>query len=922
MDRVCHRITLDINDNNSQIALPIRETDTGRAIYVSLTEDGIPVNLAACFATCSGKLENGLNKLTAVCLTDFVNNRFEIIIPDGMSHNKGMWVCSLDVYNAQNEGHIGTPRFNVVVDERIFGLTDEEAGEAGYTTDLVNMVGQAASNLSLVAQNAASAAVNANSAAQDVKDKLEELNTKETAIFNQISANANAHLEGIKSDLDDAAKDYRDELGGMVEGFAGWIGTLDEWDGDEKTRQKNEEIRIANEKDRIAADKARQKWVAPVIEKTIENWLDETVSDGGLSSIDFNRLTPQMFAAECGLDIAQVGDGTTDNSGVIQAMFDRATEGAKIFFPAGTYIVHPFASLGYRKGDTEGHPSQTAWSKSKYGYGIGLFSKSNITIEFEKGAIIKSALTYKDDNGVVQFKEHVIDDDFNDVDEISATFYLHTGTEFGGDLVNSGLFKIRESHNIKIIGGEFMGDIPEFELDVTGHPKGFNEVVLHRNTSGVLIDKSTDIAVSGVNSHNFRGGSLHVGGNSSNITVRDSEFSRSYYHAIVNEGASNVRYINVKAYWAFTGEPTSRYKRSKDGEVWSSWGRTHRPGNFGTSADIEGTSSDTPNKDILIEGCEFGYAETNALNIIYGENITVRNCVIKDKPLGVQESCVDVHISNNELIESQFYISKDNVNSIVFDGNHLKNSNIRYTSSGRSYHQSNIIIRNNYIIQEDDIGFAYARECACIDISLKNNSSVDVTNNTIIINDGRYRFVDVGSDSDDSHISVSHNHFVGGSNIKPLKDMYYVLFKFSSANVEFLHNKIDVYGAENLVLNSDGTTISRLWVMYLVSTKTTTTEQIKIAYNDFKILTPSLKQAQYIFTTGTTSIERDDFCKFYNNTMYSTGSSVAYAYKLFNTYGFKIFNNILDNYINTSSALYEKSDKLVAINNIVNGVLQ
>lgn len=699
----------------------------------------------------------------------------------------------------------------------------------------------------------------------------------------------------------------------VINGFRGtekeWLDSLEGVDGKDGN-------------DYILTDKDKHDIANNFSKDYMEEWLNEhpeattTVQDGSLTPAKFKGcLTPQMFYE----------DGDIDDSDAIQRMFNAATDGTKIVFPRGTYKVHPFASLGYRIGDIEGSPSKPAWSKSKYAYGVMLDFKENIVIEFEEGATIESALTYKDSNGVVQFKEHIIGDDFNNIDEILDTFYLHTGAECNGDLVVSTLFKINQCHNIKIIGGEFRGDIPIVELDATtGHPKDINEY-LHRNTTGVGINDCSEIVIDGTHSYRFRGGTLHIGGGSVNVIVKNSEFSQSYYHAIVNEGASDVRYINVKAMWADTGLAGKRYSRSKrsDGGGWQPWAEVERTGGFGTSIDIEGISDGVRDKNILVDGCEFGYAETNALNIIKAENVIVRNSIIKDKPLCVQESCFDISITNNKLIGSQFFISKDNVSSINFDGNYVKNGNIRYVSSERSGKQAdNIYIRNNHIVQEDDVKGAYTRKYACISLALKTNSSVDVSGNTVVINDGSYKFIDISSTNDNSRASVSHNHFIGGSNIKPLKDMYYILFEINRANVDFTHNKIEVYGGTELTLNFDSITISRLWAMYLTGSNGSTNGRVKIAYNDFKLLTPSIQQAQYIFTSGTSSVERDDFCEFYNNTMYSTGLATANAFKLYPTYGFKVFNNILDNYINTTSALYEKADKLVAINNIVNGVLQ
>lgn len=791
------RITLDINDSNSQISLPIRRADINRTIYVSLTEEGCPVNLADCFATCSAKLENGSDKLTATCSTNLANNNFELIIPPGMSQNKGMWECSLDVYNSQNEGHIGTPRFNVVVDDRIFNLTDEEAGEAGYTTDLLDAVAGAAANATLAANNAAKCALNAQVAINNVDTKLQG-----------IEAEVNERFDTVEENIRKEANEQISDLQHIAEGFAGWIGIFNEWDGDEETRQNNESIRIANEKERIAADNERRKWVAPVIEKTIENWLDETVSDGGLSSIDFNRVTPQMFGA--------VGDGVADDSQAFWDMIHNSPDGTRFVIPKGEYIIDTHKKNG-----------------STYIYKDGYFrtpmvikGRNDLTFEFEPGAIIRSKIQAPEEDG-------------------KASAIICIGAKNGVP-----------SKNIRIIGGEFIGEFCS-RLDATGVPEHY----------GILIEKSSDIHIENVVCREFLAACITVG-SSSNVTVKNTIAHTSRYHGMVIENSSNVVVDNCSSWgaygnsWCCSLDIEGLYGETAEDETSFNKDIHIINSRFGAS---EGPSISV-NKSIgvILRGCEIGVGNNTAFNLLgIVKNVAIDSCKIigkilatvtntnKGEPLGLR--CKNIVFSNCEmnnvmvsLIATQTISGEGLLPTdfqMCFQNNRFKTSNTPYNSvlnfkisqgkadilfkgnvfetetkdvsvllcdNGQN-HEADIKFDSNALIWGRELpidGFASNQYAWSID-----GSKISFANNMVC-----FSFSDVFSASapylfkvEDtippenttsnyapcSIMKFANNHFilnVPNENYKP------VLIKSHYASMDFTHNKVEINGASPYVI--------------------------------------------------------------------------------------------------------------------------
>lgn len=893
MNEVCFRMTLDVNEPNSQFTLPLHQGEVGRKIYFNLTENGIPMSIPdTAVAYLSLYSSDGSYGFTNKC--DAIDSdRISYTVKERDTTNCGVYNCELTVYTADDRSvTICAAEFVTVVDARVAG---KKAGEVlkGMDISILDDIG-----VSVATANSAASA--ASKAATDAGLKMAEIENKVGKAIGDIE-----EAQGI------------------------WVAENIKWESEENIRKKNESIRIANEKNRIAADKARQKWVAPVIEKTIENWLDETVSDGGLSSIDFNRLTPQMFGA--------VGDGETDDSEAIQRMINAAKPGTKIVFPEGEYLIHPYASEGYRYSKETGSTIRVGnrnknndgtdsvyadfayhfaiekgseWMAGSdiYGmFGVILYQKKDLEIVFEPGAKLKS-VAISVDNPIVGTTTY------------PNVNYVRNNVVVGqGDakvVVNSNqsgayFFYLNKCENITIQGGEFIGDIDDLPVDEDGNPIDLSIENPVQNIYGLPIMSCESIKVVGAHSRNWRFSPIHIGGNptkkSNNITIDGCVCHDSNYHALVVEGADNVTVRNTKAYRADTGK----------GSV------------FGTSLDCEGLSETTLNENITIEGCEFGYSVTNSLNIINSKNVTVRNCTIVDKPLGVQSGCYNIDIAQNKILDTNISIIKYALDGINIKNNRIKNGQINFTAVANSnYNTKNLFITNNLIELEDDIYSVaddgkrvYVRNnMSCIYLSLKNNSCVTVANNTIVMNNGRAMFMLIESSSDDSKAVVNNNNFIVGCNNKPVTDMYYILFRFNRANVDFLYNKIDIYGAETLTaLNDDNAhNASKPNLLYLMGSQGATSEHFDIGYNKFNILTPALGQPYYILTSGTPGVSNNRFCDVFNNVMCSNGVSNAYSFSTYKSYTYNFYNNIITA---KHTALFTNTDSVNDINNILNGAL-
>lgn len=130
------RFMLDLHTSQSQVSIPITRGDTARAFYISLADGGLPYVIAdGCFAKISIKRPGGTT-LEFFCV---IENHSTIVYDFNTdeqtrltAQEEGIHQCQIELYDA-DDGVIGTPRFTMVVSERVINADDVTLSEDDYT---------------------------------------------------------------------------------------------------------------------------------------------------------------------------------------------------------------------------------------------------------------------------------------------------------------------------------------------------------------------------------------------------------------------------------------------------------------------------------------------------------------------------------------------------------------------------------------------------------------------------------------------------------------------------------------------------------------------------------------------------------------------------------------------------------------------
>lgn len=137
MNESFYRITLDIKSIQSQISLPIKQGDTSRGIYISLTDGGKPYVIAGkCFAVIKGEKSDG-TEIGNNCYIE--NNRIVYPITQHTVSAPGIVECEVSLYNAEG-GIITSPRFTLIVDSKAVG--GEQYKSSSEYTSLENYLSE------------------------------------------------------------------------------------------------------------------------------------------------------------------------------------------------------------------------------------------------------------------------------------------------------------------------------------------------------------------------------------------------------------------------------------------------------------------------------------------------------------------------------------------------------------------------------------------------------------------------------------------------------------------------------------------------------------------------------------------------------------------------------------------------------------
>ena len=112
MNYAVHKISLDIHKPESQVVLNVKQTDTGRKIKISLTEDGRPYVLTSdCLAIFKAKTPDG-NDIKADCAID--GNTIIYTVSSGITSSIGENKCEIMLCN-ENGMLITSPAFSILV---------------------------------------------------------------------------------------------------------------------------------------------------------------------------------------------------------------------------------------------------------------------------------------------------------------------------------------------------------------------------------------------------------------------------------------------------------------------------------------------------------------------------------------------------------------------------------------------------------------------------------------------------------------------------------------------------------------------------------------------------------------------------------------------------------------------------------------
>lgn len=122
-----YRFMLDLHSTQSQISLPVMLGDTSRVFYISLADGGVPYIIEdGCLAMVSIKRPTGtfikafcaIEKNTTIkydFAQDEITNKSAVVV--------GVHECEVTLYDAE-DGIIGSPRFSMVVSDRVVNRDD------------------------------------------------------------------------------------------------------------------------------------------------------------------------------------------------------------------------------------------------------------------------------------------------------------------------------------------------------------------------------------------------------------------------------------------------------------------------------------------------------------------------------------------------------------------------------------------------------------------------------------------------------------------------------------------------------------------------------------------------------------------------------------------------------------------------------
>lgn len=112
-----YRIILDVQDMSASIIVAAKKGETGRKIYISLLDGGLPYEISPdCYAVLTGQKPDG-NVLYNHC--DIDGNGIIYTFTEQTTAFVGMILCSLNLYGADDKLLI-SPKFRIIIDGTIY----------------------------------------------------------------------------------------------------------------------------------------------------------------------------------------------------------------------------------------------------------------------------------------------------------------------------------------------------------------------------------------------------------------------------------------------------------------------------------------------------------------------------------------------------------------------------------------------------------------------------------------------------------------------------------------------------------------------------------------------------------------------------------------------------------------------------------
>ena len=133
MNNSVYRFALDLHTSQSQVSIPVKRNETGRQLHIYLTDGDKPYFIKdECLAKISIKRPTGSH------LAQFCNIERNTVIVYDFAQNantaavEGIHECDVTLYDVDGRV-LGTPRFTMIVSERVIGSDDIEVTDEDYT---------------------------------------------------------------------------------------------------------------------------------------------------------------------------------------------------------------------------------------------------------------------------------------------------------------------------------------------------------------------------------------------------------------------------------------------------------------------------------------------------------------------------------------------------------------------------------------------------------------------------------------------------------------------------------------------------------------------------------------------------------------------------------------------------------------------